>query len=332
MATVRAWDAAFERACHARVETICGGGPSAGRDRAWQALLADVAPHLERWAEQSPVLRRVGLTGEDEPRAVLVDVIDRLCDRDFANLRSYLARQPLDAEEEGGAAAVERLSRLCDVDEAAPTTAAGDLLTGTPLRGWLLMLTRFAVTEHVKRRFGWRGVSRWSGALTATARAASVDALLATLTAKAGVIDVEHDAAAAHLVIVHRPAQIRVAELERVIAAHGYEVRSLPPPPGKRDVGSGAERLDVAPEAGERPPLSTLLGVRRALAEITAHIAQFPAAQQRALQLWLDDHGFDAIAAEMKLGSAREAQALVRAAHARLRDRFRGSWPELFGQ
>ena len=74
-----------------------------------------------------------------------------------------------------------------------------------------------------------------------------------------------------------------------------------------------------------------MLGVRRALAEITAHIAQFPPAQQRALSLWLDDQGFDAIALAMGLASAREAQALVRAAHARLRDRFRGSWPELFG-
>ncbi len=38
-----------------------------------------------------------------------------------------------------------------------------------------------------------------------------------------------------------------------------------------------------------------------------------------------------AIAKAMGLAGAREAQGLVRAAHARLRDRFRGSWPELFG-
>lgn len=335
MRTVRSWDAAFERTCQVLVETLCGDGPSSARDRAWQALLTEVAPHVERWAERSPVLRRVGLTGEDEPRAVLVDVIDRMCDRDFANLRAYLAHHVPDADERDRAVAVERLARLCDVElDADRPAAAGaaDLITGTPLRGWLVMLTRFAVSEHVKRRFGWRGVSRWSGALTAVgATGGAIDRLIAALSARAGVTEVEHDPAGGRLSVVHRPAQIRVAELERLVAAHGFEVRSLPRPPGKRDVGSGAERLDLAPEPAERPPLSTQLGIRRALTEIVAHIAEFPAPQQRALELWLDDHGFAAIASTMGLVSAREAQTLVRAAHARLRERFRGSWPELFG-
>ena len=88
MAIVATWDAVFERSCRAQVERLCAAGSSADRDRAWQALLTAVAPHIERWAATSPALRRVGLTGEDEPRAVLVDVIERMSDRDFANLRA----------------------------------------------------------------------------------------------------------------------------------------------------------------------------------------------------------------------------------------------------
>jgi hypothetical protein len=71
--------------------------------------------------------------------------------------------------------------------------------------------------------------------------------------------------------------------------------------------------------------------VRRALAEIHAYMAQFPAPMQRALTLWLGETGFDEIARSIDLAGAREAQALVRAGHARLRERFRGTWPELFG-
>ena len=88
-----AWDAAFERACHALVDEICAGPAATAREHAWQRLLINVAPHVERWAERSPALRRTGLTGEDEPRAVLVELIERLCVRDFAALRRYLAFQ-----------------------------------------------------------------------------------------------------------------------------------------------------------------------------------------------------------------------------------------------
>lgn len=329
MTIVATWDAVFERSCRAQVERLCAAGPSADRDRAWQALLTAVAPHIERWAATSPALRRVGLTGEDEPRAVLVDVIERMSDRDFANLRAFLARQAPDADELAEAAMVEGLTRLAapvaDGDAAAVTEEPG-----TPLRGWLVVLTRFVVKEHVKQRFGWRGVARWQAHVEPAPRATSDwrATLVPALRARPGVVAVEVDAST--LAVTYRPAQLRASELERAIVDHGVEVRALPAAPGKRDVGSGAERLDAAPELGERPPLSTLLGVRRALTEIHAHIDTFPPTMADALRRWLGEASFDAIAAALGLPSAREAQALVRAAQARLRDRFRGAWPELF--
>ncbi len=333
MGVMTAWDAAFERACHRLVEEVCGGASAVARDRAWQALLTRVAGHVERWAATSPSLRRVGLTGEDEPRAVLVDVIDRLCHRDFANLRAYLARQAPDADEQAETDLVLGLARLAEPTAPDDAPATGDVVHGTPLRGWLLTLTRFVIKEHIKQRFGWHGLARWVVRLDPPARCPPgwSTALVADLRARPGVVEVELLDGGAGLAIGHRPSQIRAAELERMVVERGASVRSLPAPPGKRGVGSGAERLDVAPEPGERPPLSTLLGLRRALTEIHAFLAGFPPPMQRALHLWLAEAGFDAIAADLALPGPRDAQALVRAGQARLRERFRGAWPELFG-
>src|SRR5471030_2751841 len=60
--------------------------------RAWQKLLQDVAPHVERLAAQHRVLRAVRLTSEDEARAVLVRVVERLQRGQHENLKSFLAR------------------------------------------------------------------------------------------------------------------------------------------------------------------------------------------------------------------------------------------------
>ena len=340
MGPMSAWDAAFERACHALVEDICAGPAATTRERAWQRLLINVAPHVERWAARSPALRRTGLTGEDEPRAVLVDVIDRLCDRDFAALRRYLAYQRDaaaaeraardEAAEHDEAGLVERLARLAGELDDPPATGDADLTAGTPLRGWLLLQTRFVIKDHVKQRLGWRAIARWAAEVTAADAAADRRALADALAGLDGVVAIEDEPASGHLTVRYRPARLRADALERVIAAAGFAVRPLPAA-SKRDATSGAERLDAAPERGERPPLSTLLGVRQALTEITAHIGEFPPPMQAALRLWLDEAGFDAIAAALALPDARAAQALVRAAQARLRARFRGAWPELFG-
>lgn len=340
-----AWDGAFERACHALVEAICAGPAAGPRERAWQRLLVEVAPHVERWAARSPALRRVGLTGEDEPRTVLVDVIDRLCARDFAALRRYLAfqrdvadpragaseRDEAERDEADEAGLVERLARLAGDPDDPPAPATGaDLTTGTPLRGWLLLQTRFVIKDHIKRRLGWRAVTRWSAEVDATDGAGDRAPLTTALAAVDGVVAVDDEPGAGRLTIRYRPARVRADELERVIASAGFTVRPLPAA-SRRDATSGADRLDAAPERGERPPLSTLLGVRHALGEITAYIRGLPPPMQEALRLWLDEAGFEAIAAALGLADARAAQALVRAAQARLRAEFRGAWPELFG-
>jgi hypothetical protein len=56
-----------------------------------------------------------------------------------------------------------------------------------------------------------------------------------------------------------------------------------------------------------------------------------PESMRRAVELWMEDHGFDAIAEQLALPDAARARALVRAGHARLRDRFRDRLPALFG-
>ena len=320
------WDVTVESEVHELVVVICGTGPAATRDAAWHALLTRISPAIERWAASNPALRRVGLTGEDEARTILVGVIDRIERGDFANLRSYLARQEPDLTERADTDLVERLAKLADDGRREEPAAEGDLMIGTPLRGWLVTLTRFVSKEHILQRLGWRAVARW----VAVVDRAPVPSLLGELRELAGVISVEYDAAACRLAIEHRPAQLRAAELERVIARHGIAI-SVARQPTKRDVASGADRLEVVPEVGERPPLSTLIGVRRALAEIRAHMEGFPLAMRQALDLWLDDTDFGEIATTLELASVADARALVRAGTARLRERFRGAWPELFG-
>jgi DNA-directed RNA polymerase specialized sigma24 family protein len=96
----------------------------------------------------------------------------------------------------------------------------------------------------------------------------------------------------------------------------------------KRDINTNAERLDDTPEAGARPPITDYLAMARLVDEVHAFMATFPAPMQGALRLWLDDEAFDAIADRLTLASPDAARALVRAGQARLRERFRGSWPE----
>jgi DNA-directed RNA polymerase specialized sigma24 family protein len=264
MPTPSRWDAQTERSCRAHVATVCDDARAAAeRQRAWQDLLRIVAPHVEAWARRSPVLRRTGLAGEDEVRTVLVDAIARLRDHEFANLRAFEARQAPD-EPDDEVRAVEALTRLGDDADDAP--ADDDLIVGTPLRGWLVSLTRFVIKDHVKRRLGYRP-----------------------------------DAA---------PGE----------------------PATRRAVGSGAERLDLQPDRGTRPPLTDLVAMKDALDEIRAFLAGLPAPMGHAVRLWSEELGFDAIAAQLGLGGAGEARNLVRAGQARLREQFRDRWPELFGR
>lgn len=243
------WDAALEAACERFVEDVCNDTAArAVRERAWQALLGRIGPHVEAWSRRSPILRQARLDTPDDARAVLVAVFERLAADGFANLRLYRSRRPPPV---GEGDVVDALARLGDGEDAA----AGDT---TPLEAWLRTLTRYVERDHVRRRLG-------AGA--------------------------SHD---------------------------------------KRGVTTDAAPLPTSGIAGERPPVTDTLAMAAVLAEVRAYIATFPDAMRQALERWLDDTGFDDIAAELALPDAARARALVRAAQARLRERFRERMPAMF--
>ncbi len=99
--------------------------------------------------------------------------------------------------------------------------------------------------------------------------------------------------------------------------------------PTKRALGTDAARLDDAAEPAARPPITDLLTMRRVLDEVRGYIGEFPAAMRTALELWLHDVSFDEIAAQLGLSGGDAARALVRSAQARLRHRFRDTFPTL---
>jgi hypothetical protein len=254
------WTSDEDRRARGHVAVICDRArPPAERDAAWRALMIHVAPHIEEWARRSRILRRCKLTGEDDIRGVLVEVMRRLAHHDFEALRAFLDQRPptaadeLEHQEHQAIGQVIRLLASDDDDE--PEAAAGD----SPLHAWLLRIFGYAAKEHVRDRLGR--------------------------------------------------------------AAEGT----------KRDVHTDASPLDAAPEAADRPPFTDLVTTRRVLEEIREVVATFPPPMQRALALWADDTRFDAIAAELALDGADRARDLVRAATARLRDRFRGRFPSLVG-
>lgn len=94
----------------------------------------------------------------------------------------------------------------------------------------------------------------------------------------------------------------------------------------KRAVNTDADRLSDGPEAGARPPMTDFLTVKALLTEIEEHTAAFPADMREALERWTRDESYDQIATAMDLADPGSARKLVRAALARLRDRFRERW------
>jgi DNA-directed RNA polymerase specialized sigma24 family protein len=142
---VCAWDRAFEAETTAIVMRVVAGD----RD-AWRTLMVRLAPRIEGWAKGSRVLRRCRLAGEDDTRAVMVDVLERLAADEFANLRQFLAKGTLGEPPPDLVAEIVRLGRL---DEDADPER--DESEGTPLRAWLLRLVDFAARDHVRRRLGW---------------------------------------------------------------------------------------------------------------------------------------------------------------------------------
>ncbi len=165
-------------------------------------------------------------------------------------------------------------------------------------------------------------------------RAAGRDgaALVAALRAVEGIVLAELDERAATLMVEYLSGSLRIHAIVRAIEDAGWVVVREPRAPAtKRDVGTDAQRLHDVSEPAERPPITDLVAVRRLIADVQAYMSTFLPQMQEALALWLEDHGFAEISTRLSLGDPAQARAIVRAGQARLRERFRGNWPSLFG-
>ncbi len=292
------WTASVDTHLRGLVEQVIRErGPA--RLRAWQMLLQQVAPHVERWAGSHRVLRAVRLTSEDESRAVLVRVVERLQRGQHENLKAFLARGSIEARslrspsspahasgpvrtpetgEEGpaDADAVERFAALSSLEEedldlaaqAPPAEGTPDDLTATPLRAWLKGLTDFAVRDHAVARLGRR--TSW-----------------------------------------------------RTLSDTAVEDR--------RKMNSDAEPFSESHAGSHRPAITDLLTLRQIVGELSRFIEQsLPAEQQVALRMRLEDASYPEIARALGLARPAEAEQLVRAAKERLRVAFRAE-RERFG-
>jgi DNA-directed RNA polymerase specialized sigma24 family protein len=149
---VSAWTPAFEAETCALVDQILASADQA----AWRALMVRVAPSLETWARGNRLLKRCRLAGDDDARAVMVTVFERLAANDFENLRRFVARSEPPASAPDLVEEVLRLGKLDDDADTAPAAAAAtDASRDTPLRAWLLRLVDFTARDHVRRRLGW---------------------------------------------------------------------------------------------------------------------------------------------------------------------------------
>jgi DNA-directed RNA polymerase specialized sigma24 family protein len=143
---VSAWDRAFEASATALIQRVLDGDRAA-----WRSLLVMISPRIEEWARTSRVLRRCRLSSDDDARAVMVDVLERLARDGYANLKAFVERAVLAEPRDALVDQFVRLTRLDGEDDAEPR----DLETGTPLRAWLLRLVDFAARDHVRHRLGW---------------------------------------------------------------------------------------------------------------------------------------------------------------------------------
>lgn len=151
------WTPGFDRDARALVQRVVDGDRAA-----WRELMVRIAPRLEGWARGSRVLRRCRLVSDDDARAVMVSVLERLAAADHANLRKFLARSELPAAPDDLVTAVLRLGRLDDDADGDGARAGEPAEPGgrdddeaTPLRAWLLRLVDYTARDHVRERFGW---------------------------------------------------------------------------------------------------------------------------------------------------------------------------------
>ncbi len=143
------WNLSFERELTALVQRLV----DTREQDAWRALMVKVAPRIEGWARGSRLLKRCRLAGDDDARAVMVAVLERLAASDYENLRMFLAHRDPAPPAPDLVADVIRLGKLDaedgDLDDGAEANE------GTPLRAWMLRLVDFTSRDHVRKRLGW---------------------------------------------------------------------------------------------------------------------------------------------------------------------------------
>lgn len=146
------WGAEQDERARALIGAVVAGGPN--RLASWRDFMVLVAPHIEAWARGNRILRRCRLTGDDDARAVMVALLERLAAGDHAKLRAFLEREATQvAERDELMDALAGLARLDDDDEAEADDARQPI--GWPAKTWLMHLVDEAVRAHVRRRFGW---------------------------------------------------------------------------------------------------------------------------------------------------------------------------------
>ncbi len=142
------WNLAFERELTELVQRLV----ETGEQTAWRALMVKLAPRIEGWARGSRLLKRCRLAGDDDARAVMVAVLERLAADDYENLRMFLARTEPSPPEPDLVADLIRIGKL-DAEDAGADDVEAD--QGTPLRAWILRLVDFTSRDHVRKRLGW---------------------------------------------------------------------------------------------------------------------------------------------------------------------------------
>lgn len=147
------WTREVDDRARALIDQVVAGGD--GRLGAWRGLMVTLAPHLEAWSRGNRLLRRCRLAGDDDARAVMVAVFERLAANDHANLRAFVAREAAaEADADALMADLARLGRL-DEGDAAEADADAAPTDDAPVKAWLLRLLDYVARDHVRRRFGW---------------------------------------------------------------------------------------------------------------------------------------------------------------------------------
>jgi hypothetical protein len=150
-----AWDVATDGRC-----AELAGRAADGDVSAWRELVVLTSGEIERWASRHPTLRRWGMNGADDTRAVLVRVLERMAANRYQALADYRSRR-LPQAPAGG---MDRLARLDELEEEPEAT--------TPFAAWLRVVVRYALLDHLHHRLGWgdgagrravgSGAARWS--------------------------------------------------------------------------------------------------------------------------------------------------------------------------